>query len=97
METSEGVEKVLLQEAEAEVRQLLHSLQPLKEGGLKGLEQQIMASVFRLGRRWMEQMRSRLWDRGQSASRAHGGVWACPASGGISTTAGDDATGQDHL
>ena len=56
METSEGVENVLLQEAEAEVRKLLQSLQPLKEGDLKGLEQQIMASVFRLGRRWMEQM-----------------------------------------
>ncbi len=56
METSERVEKVLLQEAEAEVRKCLQSLQPLKEGDLKGLEQQIMASVFRLGRRWMEQL-----------------------------------------
>jgi hypothetical protein len=56
METSERVEKVLLQEAEAEVRTFLQSLQPLKEGDLKGLEQQIMASVFRMGRRWMEQM-----------------------------------------
>jgi hypothetical protein len=56
MQTSEGMENVLLQEAEAEVRQLLQSLQSLKEGDLKGLEQQIMASVFRIGRRWMEQM-----------------------------------------
>ncbi len=58
METSQGMEKVLLQEAEAEVRKLLQSLQPLKEGDLKGLEQQIMASVFRIGRRWMEQVLS---------------------------------------
>jgi hypothetical protein len=56
METSERVEKVLLQEAEAEVRTLLQSLQTLREGDLKGLEQQIMASVFSLGRRWMEQV-----------------------------------------
>jgi hypothetical protein len=58
MQTSEGMEKVLLQEAEAEVRTLLQSLQSLKEGDLKGLEQQIMASVFRIGRRWMEQVLS---------------------------------------
>ena len=56
METSEGMEKGLLQAAEAEVRTLLQSLQPLKEGDLKGLEQQIMASVFRIGRGWMEQI-----------------------------------------
>src|SRR5947199_1572455 len=58
METSQGMEKVLLQEAEAEVRTLLQSLQSLKEGDLKGLEQQIMVSVFRIGRRWMEQVLS---------------------------------------
>ena len=56
METSEGLEKVLLQEAETEVRTLLQSLQSLSEGDLKGLEQQILASVFRIGRRWMEQV-----------------------------------------
>ena len=56
METSERVEKVLMQEAEAEVLKLLQSLQTLKEGDLKGLEQQIMATVFSLGRRWMEQV-----------------------------------------
>jgi hypothetical protein len=58
METSEGMENVLLQEAATEVRKRLQSLQPLPEGDLKGLEQQIMASVFRLGRRWMEQILS---------------------------------------
>ena len=35
METSQGMEKVLLQEAEAEVRKLLQSLQTLKEGDLR--------------------------------------------------------------
>jgi hypothetical protein len=56
METSQGMENVLLHETETEVRQVLQSLQPLKEGDLKGLEQQIMASVLRIGRRWMEQL-----------------------------------------
>jgi hypothetical protein len=58
METSEGMEKVLLQEAEAGIRKLLQSLQTLKEGDLKGLEQQIMASVFSIGRKWMQQVLS---------------------------------------
>jgi hypothetical protein len=58
METSERVEKGLMQEAEAGVLQLLQSLQSLKEGDLKGLEQQIMATVFSLGRKWMEQVLS---------------------------------------
>src|SRR5690349_14632039 len=58
METSKGMENVLLQEAKVEVRNLLQSLQSLKEGDLKGLEQQIMTSVFRIGRRWMQQMLS---------------------------------------
>jgi hypothetical protein len=56
METSEGMENVLLHEADAEVRQLLQSLQTLPQGDLKGLEQQIMASVFHIGRRWLEQV-----------------------------------------
>ena len=42
METSQRVETVLLQEAEAEVRTLLQSLQTLREGDLKSLEQQII-------------------------------------------------------
>ena len=39
METSQGVKTALMQEAEAGVLQLLESLQTLKEGDLKGLEQ----------------------------------------------------------
>ncbi len=58
METSERVEKVLMQEAEAGVLKLLQSLQSLKEGDLKGLEQQIMATIFSIGRGWMEQVLS---------------------------------------
>jgi hypothetical protein len=58
METSERVEKVLMQEAEAGVRKLLQSLQSLEEGDLKGLEQQIMTTIFSMGQGWMEQILS---------------------------------------
>jgi hypothetical protein len=58
METSERVEIALRQEAEAGVLKLLQSLQTLKEGDLKDLEQQVMASIFSMGRRWMEHLLS---------------------------------------
>ncbi len=58
METSERVKTALRQEAEAGVLKLLESLQTLKEGDLKGLEQQVMATIFSLGRGWMEQVLS---------------------------------------
>ena len=58
METSEGVKTALRQEAEAGVLKLLESLQTLKEGDLKGLEQQVMATIFAVGRAWMESMLS---------------------------------------
>src|SRR5436305_14061316 len=54
METSEGVKTTLMQEAEAGVRKMLESLQSLKEGDLKGLAQQVMETIFAVGRGWME-------------------------------------------
>ena len=54
METSEGVKTALRQEAEAGVRKMLESLQTLKEGDLKGLEQQVMETICAVGRGWME-------------------------------------------
>jgi len=58
METSERVEIALRQEAEAGVLQVLQSLQTLREGDLKGLEQQVMVTIFSIGRRWMEHLLS---------------------------------------
>src|SRR6266702_4030657 len=54
METSQGVKTVLNQQAEAGVRKLLESLQTVEEGDLKGLEQQVLETIFALGREWME-------------------------------------------
>jgi hypothetical protein len=58
METSEGVKTALRQQAEAGVLKLLESLWALKEGDLKGLEQQVMTTIFAVGRGWMESMLS---------------------------------------
>src|SRR5713226_5926770 len=53
MKTSQGVKTVLIQQAEAGVRKLLERLQPLEEGDLKGLEQQVLETIFAVGREWM--------------------------------------------
>jgi hypothetical protein len=53
METSEGMKTALRQQAEAGVLKLLESLQTLKEGDLKELEQQVMATMFAVGRGWI--------------------------------------------
>jgi hypothetical protein len=58
METSEGMKTALRQQAEAGVLKLLESLQTLKEGDLKELEQQVMATMFAVGRGWMESVLS---------------------------------------
>jgi hypothetical protein len=58
METSEGMKTALRQQAEAGVLKLLERLQTLKEGDLKELEQQVMATMFAVGRGWMESILS---------------------------------------
>ena len=58
METSQGVKTVLIQQAEAGVLKLLESLQTLEEGDLKGLEQQVLETIFAVGRGWMESILS---------------------------------------
>ena len=58
METSEGVKTALSQQAEAGVRKLLESLQTLKEGDLKELEQQVLTTILSVGRGWMESLLS---------------------------------------
>src|SRR2546427_2209981 len=58
METSQGVKTVLIQQAEAGVRKLLESLQTIEEGDLKGLEQQVLETIFAVGRGWMESILS---------------------------------------
>jgi hypothetical protein len=54
METSQGVKRgVLIQQAEDGVRKLLESLQTVEEGDLKGLQQQVLETIFAVGRGWM--------------------------------------------
>ena len=58
METKEGLTRVLMQEAEAGVLKLLEQLHQLPEGDLKGLEQQVMETIFQIGRGWMQSVLS---------------------------------------
>lgn len=56
METNEQVKTTLVQEAEAEVVQLLKRVQELKGGDLKGVEQEVLTSMFALGRKTLERL-----------------------------------------
>src|SRR5450759_867863 len=53
-----GVKTALRQQAEAGVLKVIESLHTLKEGDLKELEQQVMATLFAVGRGWMESILS---------------------------------------
>ena len=58
METKDGLKRALMQEAEAGVLKLLEQLQKLPQGDLKGLEQQVMETIFEIGRGWMQSVLS---------------------------------------
>jgi hypothetical protein len=72
METNEGVQTVLIQQAEAGVRKMLESLQRLEEGDLKGLEQQVLETIFAVGRGWMESILSEPAPEEQAPSQRMG-------------------------
>lgn len=72
METSQGVKTVLIQQAEVGVRKLLESLQTLEEGDLKGLEQQVLETIFAVGRGWMESILSEPAPEGRAPSQRMG-------------------------
>jgi hypothetical protein len=56
METNEPLKTALMQEAEAEVMTLLTRVQCLKGGDLKGVEHEVLRSVFALGRTTLERI-----------------------------------------
>jgi hypothetical protein len=58
METNESVQAALWHHAEMEVQKVMERVQGLADGDLKGLEEQVMATVFALGRAWMESLLS---------------------------------------
>src|SRR5260370_883221 len=72
METSQGVKTVLIQQAEAGVRKLLERLQTIEEGDLKGLEQQVLETIFAVGRGWMESILSEPAPEERAASQRMG-------------------------
>ncbi len=72
METSQGVKTVLIQQAETGVRKLLERLQTIEEGDLKGLEQQVLETIFTIGRGWMESILSEPAPEERAASQRMG-------------------------
>jgi hypothetical protein len=56
METNEALKMALVQEAEAEVVQLLKQVQELEVGDLKGVEHEVLTSMFALGRKTLERL-----------------------------------------
>lgn len=56
METNEQLQTTLVQEAEAEVVKLLKRVQELKVGDLKGVEHEVLTSVFAIGRATLERI-----------------------------------------
>ena len=56
METNEQVKMALVQEGEAAVVNLLKRVQELKVGDLKGVEQEVLTSMFTLGRKMLERL-----------------------------------------
>ena len=56
METNEQVKTALLQEAEAEIIRLLKQVEGVREGDLKGVEHEVLSSMFALGRRVLERV-----------------------------------------
>lgn len=56
METNETLQMALVQEAEAEIVQLLKRVQDLEVGDLKGAEQEVLTRIFALGRRLLERL-----------------------------------------
>lgn len=73
METNEVLKTALRQEAEAELLTMIEQVEAVKPGDLKGLEQHMMASVFALGRRWMERMMCSQTGQEGPAARREGG------------------------
>ena len=72
METNEALKTALRHEAEAKLLKMIEQVEAVEPGDLKGLEQHILASVFALGRRWMEQMVSSQTGQERPVARREG-------------------------
>lgn len=72
METSEQLKIALVQEAEAEVVQLLKRVQELKVGDLKGVEQEVLTSLFAIGRITLERLIQAQPEMAQAPARREG-------------------------
>lgn len=73
METNAALQTTLLQAAEAEMKHLLTRVEVLGVGDLKGVEQEVLSSVFALGRHALEQIIQAQPETIQAPARREGG------------------------
>lgn len=81
METNETLRRTMLQEAESEIRQLLKRVEELNEGDLRRVEQEVLTSMFALGRRVLERVIQEQMNTQEVSSRRQGRLRACPTIG----------------
>ena len=72
METNETLRRTMLQEAESEIRQLLKRVEELNEGDLRRVEQEVLTSMFALGRRVLERVIQEQMNTQEVSSRRQG-------------------------
>ena len=72
METNEALKQTLLTLAESSVESVLSGLQNLQEGDWHTLEQQMVAQVFEVGRKWLEQILQQQGKQERAVARREG-------------------------
>lgn len=72
METNEAVKRALWRETEAELVKLVERIEDVREGDLKELEQQVMETIFAIGRGLMETILDRGGQGEEAAARRQG-------------------------
>src|SRR5690348_3873612 len=73
METNETLKKVLLEQAEKAIEELVIQLAKIKEGDLQQVEQEVFSSMMGLGRTCLAQVVNQQASRGGSPARRVGG------------------------
>jgi hypothetical protein len=72
METNEAVKRALWRETEAELVKLVERIEDVGEGDLKELEQQVLETIFAIGRGLMESILNRGEQEERAATRREG-------------------------
>lgn len=72
METNEALKTTMMREAETEIVKLLTRVEAVQVGDLRGVEREVLSSVFALGRRMLEQVVQNQPETQQAPARQSG-------------------------